>query len=64
MSLEWIESSIPPIADGEDRHVEHQHWIVHSPAAKYSSPPVRQISPPTVHFLSPVHSFSFSFCQW
>jgi hypothetical protein len=39
MSLERIESSIPPIAGGEDRHVEHKHWIVDSPtAAKCSSP--------------------------
>jgi hypothetical protein len=55
VSLERIESSIPAIADVEDRHVEHQHWIVHSPAAKYSSPPVRQISPHTTYSLSRVH---------
>ena len=58
MSLEGIERSIPLIADGEDRHVEDKHWIVHSStAAKYSSP---EISPLTVHFLSRVHLFSFS----
>jgi hypothetical protein len=64
MSLERIESSIPPIAGGEDRHVEHKHWIVYAAAAKYFSPAMRQISPPTVYFLFPVHSFSLSWCQW
>jgi hypothetical protein len=44
VSLERVENSIPAIADVEDRHVEHEHWIVHSLAAKYSSPRIRDTS--------------------
>jgi hypothetical protein len=53
MSLERIENSIPPIADGEDRHVEHKHRIVHSPAgAKYVSPSGRETSSIPIDFRS------------
>jgi len=53
MSLERIESSVPTIADGEDRHVEHKHRIVHSAAApKHFPPPGREISSIPIDFRS------------
>jgi hypothetical protein len=33
VNFEWIESAFPPVGEVEDRHVEHKHRIVPSPAA-------------------------------
>src|SRR5438552_9663100 len=45
VSFEWVENSVPPIVEVEDRHVEYKHWIVHPPmAAETSSPSVHQVS--------------------
>jgi hypothetical protein len=61
MSLEWIENSVPAIADVEDRHVENKHWVVHSPAAPEQFHACLSFSKqsPTIHFSSRVHSFGF-----
>jgi hypothetical protein len=61
-----VESSIPPVGEVEDRHVEHKHWIVHSPVApEHFSPCARETAlrsfhsrfslskeSSTIHFLS------------
>jgi len=50
VNLELVESATPPIGEVEDRHVEHKHWVVHSPAAlEHFSPFVRETSLPNFH---------------
>jgi hypothetical protein len=71
VNFELVESAIPTAGEVEDRHVEHKHGIVLSPAAReHFSPSVGEIlslnlhfrfSSPEgssiIHFLSGVHSF-------
>jgi hypothetical protein len=38
-----IEDAIPSVVEVEDRHVEHEQWIAHSPAAlEHCSPFMRE----------------------
>jgi hypothetical protein len=71
--MRWVESAVPSVGEVEDRYVEHEHWVVHSPTApEHFSPFVCETSLPnfhsffllpkrslTIHFLSRVHSFPF-----
>lgn len=73
VNFELVESAIPPVGEVEDRHVEHKHWVVHSPVARECfSPFVREISSRSLrcffwlpqkslaaHFLSRVHPLPF-----
>jgi hypothetical protein len=72
VNFELIENAIPSVVEVEDRHVEREQWIAHSPTAlEQFSPLVRETSfhscfllfteLPTVHFSSRVHSFCFLF---
>jgi hypothetical protein len=50
VSFALIKSTVPSINEVEDRHVEHKHWVVHSPVApEYCSPFVCEISLPNFH---------------
>jgi len=50
MNFGLVESPIPPVGEVEDRHVEHKHWIVHSPVAQeHFSPFVHETSLPSFH---------------
>jgi hypothetical protein len=45
VNFELVESTIPPVGEVEDRHVEDKHWIVHSPVTpEHFSPFARQRS--------------------
>jgi hypothetical protein len=68
VNFELTENAIPSVVEVEDRHVEHEQWIAHSPAAlEHFSPIVRETSfhsrfllareRPIIHFSSRVHSF-------
>jgi hypothetical protein len=52
MNFELTENAIPSVVEIEDRHVEHEQWIAHAPAAlEHFSPFVRKTSFPP-NFLS------------
>ena len=73
VNFELVESAVPPVGEVEDRHVEHKHRIMHSPAApEYFSLLARETSwrsfhccssfvkkSSTIHFSSRVHSLGF-----
>ena len=45
VNFELTENAIPSVVEVEDRHVEHEQWIAHSPAAlEHFSPFVRETS--------------------
>ena len=67
VNFELTENAIPSVVEVEDRHVEHEQWIAHSPAAlEHFSPFVREMSIhsrfvlfrewTTIHFSCRVHS--------
>src|SRR4029453_9624826 len=70
VNLKLAENAIPSVVEVEDRHVEHEQRIAHSPTAlEHFSPIVRETSfhscfvlfkeSPTIHSISRVHSFCF-----
>ena len=70
VNFELTENAIPSVVEVEDRHVEHEQWIPHSPAAlEHFSPFVRETSFhsrfslfrewPAIHSSCRVHSFCF-----
>jgi hypothetical protein len=77
VSLQWVERAVPAVVEIEDRHVEHEHWIVHSPAtpehiSRFTTEiPLansdrwfslsKELEPTTVHFSSGVHMLLFVF---
>jgi hypothetical protein len=77
VSLQWVERAVPAVGEIEDRHVEHEHWIMHSPVApedisrfKTEIPSAnsdrwfslsKELEPTTVHFSSGVHMLRFVF---
>ena len=67
VNFELSENAIPSVVEVEDRHVEHEQWIAHAPAAlEHFSPFVRETSFhsrfvlfrewTTIHFSCRVHS--------
>jgi hypothetical protein len=34
VNFQGTESAVPTISEIEDRHVEHEHWVMHSPATR------------------------------
>jgi hypothetical protein len=77
VNFQGTESTVPAIVEIEDRHVEHEHWIVHSAAApehisRFTTEiPLansdrwtslsKELEPTTVHFSSGVHTLCFVF---
>ena len=70
VNFELTENAIPSVVEVEDRHVEHEQWIAHSPAAlEHFSPFGRETSFhsgfllfrewTTIHFSCRVHSLCF-----
>jgi hypothetical protein len=56
VNFELVENAIPSVVEVEDRHVEHQQWIAHSPAAlEHFSPFAREACLRSFH--SPLLSF-------
>ena len=44
VNFELTENAIPSVVEVEDRHVEHEQWIAHSPAAlEHFSPFAREM---------------------
>jgi hypothetical protein len=51
MSFQWVKNALPAASGIEDRHIEDQHWIVHSlPTTKHFTPPIRDTLSITANF--------------
>src|SRR6266568_4895351 len=62
VNFELVESAVPPVGQVEDRHVEHKHRIMHSPAApERFSPFARETLSLNFHFGFSSHEESFYF---
>jgi len=51
LHFQLVKGAVPTTVEVEDRHIEHEHWVVPSLAAtKYFPPPDREVSSITINF--------------